>query len=243
MAKFAWLNATVWGGGFDFTGQSNSVTMSGESNPLDVTTFGSGGWTENIGGLKNYSLDMAGFWESATGTTTVDPFTFNTVGAAGIPFVVSPSNVAGQPMYAANAMTTQYQLGGEVGAAAPFTLTGGAATPFPLVRGQIAAAKGNVSATGQLGSILTLGAAASGQNIYAGLHVFSPGTTITVQVQSAATIGFASPTTRATFTAMTAQGSLWLPPITGPITDQYWRLNVSAITGTFVAGGWIGNPQ
>lgn len=240
MAKFAWLNATVWGGGFDFTGQSNSVNMTAEATQVDVTNFGSGGWSESIGGLKNYTLEMGGFWESGASGAAVDPLVYASLGAGGQPFVISPGNVAGQPMYAANAMTSEYDLGGEIGAAAPFRLSGVAATPFPMVRGQLAAPRGNVSATGQLGGILTLGAASALQQVYAGLHVFSAGTSLTVQLQSASTVGFASPTTRATFTAMTAQGWQWLTPVAGPITDQYWRLNVSAITGTFNVGGWIG---
>ncbi|HEY9416720.1 MAG TPA: hypothetical protein VIQ30_18350, partial [Pseudonocardia sp.] len=84
-----------------------------------------------------------------------------------------------------------------------------------------------------------VGAVASGQFAYAALHVFSAGTTMTVQVQSAATVGFASPTTRGTFSAATAVGGLWLTRVAGPITDTYWRLNVSAITGTFQVAGVI----
>jgi hypothetical protein len=239
MAKFAWTNASVWGGGFDYSGQSNSIAVTTEVTTLDVTTFGSGGWQENIGGLKSYTMEMSGFWESGTGTTAVDPYTFAQLGQTQQLFFVAPGTVAGQVGYAFNGMDSTYQLGGEVGTAAPFTINGVATTPWPEVRGQIAAAKGSVSATGALGSVLTLGAAGTGQRLYAGVHVFSPGTTVTVQVQSASTVGFASPTTRATFPAITAQGGTWLTPVDGPITDQYFRLNVSAITGTFVLGAWI----
>lgn len=238
MAKFAWLNATVWGGGFDFTGQANTVSVESTVEDVDVTTFGSGGYREVIGGLKDYTLSVGGFWEAGTGA--VDPAAYATVGGTGQTFVISPANTAGQPMYAVNAMTSGYTIGGELGAAAPFELSAAAATPWPMVRGQIAAAKGAASATGQLGAILTLPAAGAGQQVYAGLHVFSAGTTLTVQLQSAAAIGFASPTTRATFTAMTAVGHQWLTPVAGPITDQFWRLNISAVTGSFTVGGWIG---
>lgn len=240
MAKQAWLNATVWGGGFDFTGQSNTVTVEPSAAPLDVTTFGSGGWQENIGGLKSYELEVGGFWESAAGTTTVDPYEYARLGATGQTWFVSPNAVAGSVGYAFNAMDSAYNLGGEIGSAAPFTVSGAAASPYPMVRGQIAAAKGNISATGAAGSVLTLGAASAGQFVYAGIHVFSPGTTVTVQVQSSTVIGFGAPTTRATFPAITAQGSTWLTPVAGPITDQFWRLNVSAVTGTFSLGAWIG---
>jgi hypothetical protein len=241
VAKFAWLNATIWAGGFDFTGASNTVTANAEVTALDVTTFGGGGWQENIAGLKNYTVEAGGFWESGAAGQAVDPVAWAQLGQTATTWVVSPANTAGQVCYAMNSMATTYQLGGEIGTAAPFSLNGVASTPYPMVRGQIAAAKGVVSAIGQAGSILTLGAPLAGQNVYAGIQVFSPGTTLTAQLQSAATIGFASPTTRATWPAITTQSGNWLTTaVPGPITDQYWRINVSAITGSFTLGAWIG---
>jgi hypothetical protein len=49
-------------------------------------------------------------------------------------------------------------------------------------------------------------------------------------VQSAASVGFASPTTRLTFNADPAS-AVRFPAIVGPITDTYWRLNYT-ISGT-----------
>lgn len=239
MAKFAMLNATIWGGGYDFTGDTNSVQASMEADNVDVTTFGSGGWQDNIAGLKNYKLNASGLWQSGVTGTAVDPVAFANLGTS-LMFMVSAMNTATQPMYAFNSLQTTYELGDDVGKAAPFSIDAEAATPYPLVRGQIAAARQTVAATGQLGSILTLTATSSTQSVYAGFHVFTAPTTITVQVQSAAAIGFASPTTRATLGPITVTGGTWMTPIAGPITDQFWRLNVSVLTGTGSVGGWIG---
>jgi hypothetical protein len=70
--------------------------------------------------------------------------------------------------------------------------------------------------------------------------VFSAGTTITVQVQSDDNAGMSSPTTVATIGPITVVGGTWMTPIAGPITDTYYRMNVSAITGTFSVAGAIG---
>jgi hypothetical protein len=242
MAKFALLNATIWGSGYDFTGDTNSVKLQGKGGELDVTTYGSAGSQELIVGLKSVDLDVAGFWQSAATGTAVDPEAWAALsGGLGQVHMISMANTEAQPCFGLQAVKSSYSVGDEVGNAAPFAIKGKGSGGVPMVRGQIAKAKGAVSATGQLGSILTLGAPIAGQSVYAGLHVFaSPGTTITVQLQSAALIAFGSPTTRATFTAMTAQGALWLPPVAGPFADAFWRLNVSAITGSFAGvAGWI----
>jgi hypothetical protein len=109
-----------------------------------------------------------------------------------------------------------------------------------VVRGGVAKAKGNVSSTGATGSVQQLGDVAANEFLYATLHVFSAGTTITVQVQSDDNSGFSSPTTRATFSGVTTAGGNWVTRVAGAITDTYWRFNVSAVTGTFSIAGAIG---
>src|SRR5260221_32798 len=52
MAPVALVNATIWVGGHDFSSDSNKLMLSAESEALDATTFGSAGWKENRGGLK-----------------------------------------------------------------------------------------------------------------------------------------------------------------------------------------------
>jgi len=42
---------------------SASITVNGD--PIDVTTFASGGWIEKIQGLKSATISLAGFWLAA----------------------------------------------------------------------------------------------------------------------------------------------------------------------------------
>ncbi|MEV4271932.1 hypothetical protein [Micromonospora aurantiaca (nom. illeg.)] len=238
MPSIALTDATCWVAGYDFTTDINQISLSAEAEQLDTTTFGSGGYRQRIGGLKTVQAQVAGFWQSAA-SAAPDPQAFPDLGVPDRPATFAPTSAEGSVAYSAMVGKFSYDLFGQVGVATPFSLSMAGTNRDGLVRGQVAKAKGAASATGALGSVQQLGAVASGQYLYAALHVFSAGTTMTVQVQSATTAGFGSPTVRGTFAAATAVGGLWLARVPGPITDTYWRLNVSAITGTFQVAGVI----
>jgi hypothetical protein len=235
------LNVTSYVAGHDFTGDSNQGTLTAEAAALDATTFRSAGWSEQIFGLKSAAFSLGGFWQSAA-ADAVDPEAFAGLGAVDHVHTLAPNEIEGGPAYAFLAGRSSYMLPqGNVGETAKFTLnSAGTNGQQGVVRAQLAKAKGAANAVGQMGSVVQLGAVGAGQFLYATLHAFTVGTTLTVQVQSATTLGFAGPTTRATFTAVTARGGFWLPRIAGPITDQYYRFNISAVTGAFVAAGAIG---
>lgn len=238
MAKFALLDCEIYVAGYDFTGDSNSAQVEMEAEALKATTFGSGGWDECIAGLKTTTLELEGLWEAGAGT--VDPEAFSAFGSTEQVHMLAPAGTETSVAYGWRAARFKYSLGGEVGQIAPFALSSQGSGADGAVRGQLAKSKGSVSATGQLGSVLDLGAPSASQFVYAGLHVFSVGTSITVQVQSDDSSGFTTPTTRATIGPITATGGTWLTKVAGPFTgEEFWRLNVSAVTGTFVVAGWI----
>ena len=238
MATLALTDATCWVAGYDFTTDLNQITLGATVDEQDSTTFGSGGYRSRLGGLKTVQAQVAGFWQSATAAAP-DPQAFPDLGVADRVATFAPTPTEGSVAYTALLGKFGYEMFGQIGDATPFSLTMSNTNPAGLVRGQVMAAKQTKSATGVLGSVQQVGAVASGQFLYAALHVFSAGTTMTVQVQSSSTVGFASPTTRGTFAAATAVGGLWLTRVAGPITDPYWRLNVSAITGSFQVAGVI----
>ncbi|MET7949219.1 hypothetical protein [Micromonospora sp. NPDC005324] len=239
MGSFALTDATVLVAGYDFTTNLNQASLTVDTEQLDATTFGSGGWRSRAGGLKSVAASMAGFWESAA-VNAPDPQAFPDLGVPDRVVTMSPTPTEGSIAYFGQLGKFGYNLFGQMGELTPFSLTMSGTNAVGLIRGQVAKAKGNVSATGATGSIVQLGAVPTGQYLYAALHALSAGTTLTVQVQSAATGAFSSPTMRGTFAAATAQGGLWLTRVAGPITDAYYRLNVSAVTGTFQIAGAIG---
>lgn len=238
MASFALTDCTVWVGAHDFTTDSNSLTLNMEVDEQDNTTFGGGGWRSRIGGLKDVSLALDGFWQAGAGS--IDADTFGTLGTNEVA-TLTPDGVAGSVAYLLQATKFSYKIFGSVGEVAPFSLEfQGSEGASGLVRGQLAKAKGNVAATGQLGSILNLGAPTATQYVYVALHVFSAGTTVTLQLQSDTASGFATPTTQATIGPITTAGGTWMTRLAGPFAGEtHWRLNVSAITGTFSMAGAI----
>lgn len=240
MAPIALTAANIWVGGHDFTGDSNKLLLSAESDALDATTFASAGWKEFIGGLKKVESSLAGFWSSAT-SDSVDSEAFANLGTGGEVFTASPTGTALDAAYMYQATKLKYEIGDEVGKLAPYSLEMAGSNTVGMVRGQIAKGRGSVSGTGATGSPVQLGAVASGKYLYASLHIFgTPGTTITVKIQSDNASNFPSATDVVTIGPITTAGGTWVTRTAGPITDDWFRFNITAITGTFVIAGAIG---
>ena len=238
MATLVLDDATIWAAGYDFTGDVNQITLNASADELDVTTFGSGGYRSRIGGLRDVQAQVAGFWYSDT--SAPDPEIFPALGTADQVFTVAPTSDEGSVAYLFQAGKFTGQQFGQVGEATPFSLSAMGTNKAGLIRGQVLKAKGDVSATGATGTAVELGEVASGQFLYATLHVFTAGTTLTVVLESDADNTFASATTRATFSSITATGGTWATRVAGAITDTWYRLRVTAATGTFSIAGAAG---
>lgn len=239
MSSIVLTDCTCWVGGYDFTTDSNQIGISIGVEDLESTTFGSGGYRSRVGGLKTVESSLSGFWQSAA-TDAVDPQAFTNLGTADRSCTVAPDDAETTPAYLYQAGFFSYNMFGEVGALAPFELNSMGTNGVGVARGQIAKARGNVSATGVLGSAVQLGNVASDKYLYATLHVFSAGTTITVLVESDDSAGFGSATTQMTLGPITTQGGTWGVRVAGPLTETHYRFRVSAITGTFNVAGAIG---
>jgi hypothetical protein len=242
VAPIALINAGIYIGGHDFTAETNKIMLSGETEELDKTTFGSGGWRERQGGLRDVSAAAEGFWQSAT-TDAVDPEAFTNLGVADRVFTVTPTRVENDPCYISQFLQSAYSIDGEVGQLLPFTLGFSGSNKQGLVRARLAKAKGTVSATGVLGSAVQAGAVGATQFLYATFHVFpTAGTTISAKIQSDNASNFPSATdvAGATVGPLTAAGGTWMTRVAGPITDDWFRWNVTAVTGTFTVLAAIG---
>jgi hypothetical protein len=239
VSAFALVNANSWVHGYDFTGDTNKITVATKLDELETTTFGNAGYKTRVAGLRDVTVQEDGFWQSAS-AAAVDPQAFPDLAVADRVCTFSPDGAAGSVAYAAQLGKFEYDLFGPVGQLAPFTLQMAGTSPQGVVRGLVAAGKQSASGTGALGSAVNLGAPTAGQYVYCAFHIFSAGTTITVQIQSDTASNFPSPTTQATLTGLTAVGGTWMPRVAGPFSGEtWWRLNVSAITGTFSVAGMI----
>jgi len=238
MAGFALLNATPYVSGYDFTGDSNKLTLASSLADLDTTTFANSGWRSRTGGLKDATLHLEGFWSGPQ-----DAESFPALGTVDQAMTVSPTGVATSVAYMGQVAKLQYATFDAVGMLMPFSLDASGSNNAGLVRGQLAAAKQTVSATGALTPTtgVQLGAVGSTQFLYATFHVFgTPGTTITAVVESATSNAFSSPTTRMTIGPITVAGGTWGTRVAGSISDTWYRVRISAITGTFSVAAAIG---
>lgn len=237
MAELALVDAFAHVHGHDFTTDTNQLGLDMEAAALDKTTYGSGGWRENAFGLKTVAFGMQGFWQA--GADQVDPDSFDDLGVTSRVHTFGPIQTEGQVAYLWRAGFSQYQLFGQVGELAPFTLQSAGTDGAGAVRGMLAKKKGAVSAAGATGAGVNLGAVSATQFLYASLHVFTAGTTISVQVESDSDNTFATPTARGTIGPVTARGGSWMTRVAGPITDTWFRFNVTAVTGSFSVAGAI----
>lgn len=240
MAPIALTNAYIYGGGHDFTGDSNECFLNAEGEALDRSTFRSAGWREFALGERSVEFAAKGWWQSAT-SDAVDPELFNNLTVQQV-FTVGPAETEGQPALMFQASHFAYApFGGALGELAPFELTTRGRDGVGVVRGQLTKAKGAVSATGATGTALNLGAVSGSQYLYATLHLLgTAGTSITGVVETAAASNFAGATTRITFGPLTAVGGTWGTRVAGSITDTWQRLRITAVTGTWSVAAAIG---
>lgn len=241
MSTYGALQHTTWLGGYDFTGDSNNTSLKIAYDPKIRSVFGNTA-QHRLAGLETDESMVQGFWDSAAGA--VDPVTFAALTSTQ-PLSQSPDGLLGSVAYFYQAKTFQYQMFGQIGEIVPFTLNASSArTPAAgsagAVRGQVAAIKQSVNATGAVGAGVLLGATSGTQFLYGALHVFAAGTTITAVLESDDNSGFSSATTRATLGPITAVGGTWATRVAGAITDTYYRFRVTAITGTFTIAGVVG---
>lgn len=240
MGSYAAVAHTTYVAGYDMTGDSNSTSLSLPRDVQETTVYRPGATTPGrvrISGLQDVQSSVAGFWQA--GSDTVDPAAFTGLGSTIQVVTQTPDGVEGSRAYFYQAKKFEYQMFGQVGEVTPFSLNtqgakGNGTLSAGAVPGKLFKAKGDVSATGATGTAIQLGAVGATQYLYAAFHVFgTPGTTITAVLESDDANTFASATTRVTFGPITAAGGTWATRVAGSITDTWYRLRVTAVTGTF----------
>lgn len=231
MSSQIFSNAKLWVAGFDWTGDMNELALKFGAEAKDNTVLGSGTRTR-APGLMNFSFAHKGFWNG--GNNNIDDAIFNSV--LGVDATVmsldgQSSGTEGDVAFTGQVIAGAYEPGAKIGDLLAFGVSGDG--DGPLVRGTLMGAR-TVGSSGN-GSVFQVGAVPAGQKMFASLHVLQgvAGTTPTldVKLQSAALVGFGSPTDRITFAQKTAPGAQWGTPVAGSITDQFWRV-VWTVGGT-----------
>jgi len=219
MAKIVLTNVYAAMHGYDISGDLNAIAVDYGADPIEDTVFGQNTHTFR-GGLKLIDTSLSGLVDEAVAA----PQFFSEMGASDRPFLLAPDGGEdGDLAFAFNAMSQQFQPGGQVGEMYAFSHVGRAQGDF--VRGTVMLQSTGLTSSGN-GTARQLGSVASGEQLFAGLHVFAAGTgTIDVTIESDATNSFSgAETTRITFAQASGITSEWATPVNGAITDEWWRV-------------------
>lgn len=237
MSKIVLTGCRIFAGGADITSASNKAELQGDADSKDVTTYGSGGWTEVTGGLKTGAVNAEGFWEAGN-AGLIDDEVWADLGGV-VPFTVGPIDAnVGSLAYTVKAMRSNYTLLGAVGDVAPWKAD--AVGTWPLVRGLFYHPPGTARTSTGTGTAVQGVAVTTGKGLYSSLHVLSAsGTTpsLTVIIESSVDNTFASPTTVLTHTAATGITSEALRSLTVGTNTWYrakWTISGTTPSFTFV---------
>lgn len=225
MATFVIKDRPTWLGGVAIGSIAHTIAVDYGCEAQDNTVL-TDTTRSNTGGLETFGFSMDAYADF----TTKDSELFSGVGS-GVPLTLSSETGADDEVaFLINATQLAHApIGGNVGDMAGTNISGGAAGQ--LVRGIIEFNGSNSSSATTTGS--QLGAVASGERIYANLHVTAAaGTTLDVIVQSDDNGSFTSPTNRITFTQATGITSEHLS-LAGAVTDDYWRISYTIAGGSF----------
>ena len=228
MSKFVFKNGKVFSDGYDLSSNVTSVNLEINADELDATTINSNGFKEKLGGLKDSSLQLDGFYEA--GANKPDALLGASIGNELI-VSVTPEAGVGSTSYFMKSRLFTYSILGAIGEITPFSVSK-ANSGDVVVRGTTQLDDALTTTGASTGS--NLGAVSTGEKVYAAIHCTAvSGTsspTISFTLQSDDNASFTSPTDVATFTDITAINAQYISDAT-TTSDTYWRLAYT-ITGT-----------
>ena len=237
MAAFVMTDTTLWFGTYDLQTVNDEIMLEFSQDEKPVTTFGSSGWKDIIGGLRSASASCGLLTDYATADFDLDTIAnMNTTTPVSVVPDPSATPAIGDTAMLFQAGRGSLGWGGSVGDVhrQNVTMSSRTQSDTPLVAGELAMVKGAYTAT-ETTAGRQVGAISAGQKLYAALHVFATtgSPTWDVTIESDDNSGFTTATTRITFSQLTAAGSAW-SSVAGAITDDYWR-----VVGTFGGTGSV----
>ena len=219
MSEIISQQRVLWDG-YDLSKSVFSFMISNQVEVNDDTTLGDEK-RSNVPALRVPGIQVEGYYK----TTDYDKALNATIARENVLISVLTSISSGTLAWFMNAVHASYEpVKGEVGKNASFS-AGGMSHKSPLVRGVLLGYSESLTGLGYSPSS-QLGAVATGQKLYAGLHVFginnSGGDTLNVTIESDDNSGFTSKADRIVFDQMTNIGSQY-KTLDGPVTDIYFR--------------------
>lgn len=211
MASFVGLHTKVYVAHLDFTGHTKTVNFGDLTRTMqDATTYADGGYTCVKPGLISGAATLTGFQDYAVDTLS-DDLDIGQLGTQ-YPLTVFPNPTGtvavGDPAWLSRgAISRLNPLEGAKGDMAGFTLE--ASYDTAIVQGKVAHTS-TVTTSGS-DSVVALTGPASGQKLYAALHVtaFSGLSSADIIVESDDSAGMGSATTRISFAQVTDRTYEW----------------------------------
>jgi hypothetical protein len=241
MAPVVLTEAFAYVGSHDFTGDSSKLSVAAQRVKKPSTTFRDRGFEASKKGLFSVTVELVGFADFDDNGS--DEQVFNALAANNITQVgtCGPVETEGELAWMSAGNVYEYGAGEGIGELAPMKLVGTGSDRYGLIRGVLLKKMATVNATGATGAAVELGAVGANEYLYSSFHLLgAAGTSITAVVESDDNSGFTSATTRLTFGPSTAVGGTWATRVAGAITDTWWRLRVSAVSGTWTVAAAIG---
>jgi hypothetical protein len=242
------FNARIFGGGVNFSGQSNKVEVGVEVDEIDATVFepdnpADAGWKARRGGIIDGKAAFSGFW-AAGDPAAVDDAMWAALGKVDAWTFVKGAGAVGDVAWSTRALRSKYTGTLEYGKAAAFE--GAVSGSWGTVRGRVAHPHTVARSGAGSGSDVVLAAGVpAGQYLYAALHVLSvAGTaapTLSVVVESDDTSGFTSAIQRLAFDPVTAPAGQIIRAA-GPLTDTHVRVrwSMSGTSPSFLFAATLG---
>jgi hypothetical protein len=226
---------------YDISGKCNRGRVVRGSKSLNDTTFGPVPMETSKAGLLRAKIELEGFTDFGPGS--LDDVMVgsaggtNLVGMVDVPVLASPKGAyEGDVAYFMRAHIADYDHPGiDIGELFKFRMKSEASgRGASLVRGRVFEDGRTARTTSGNSAAQQLGAVASGQRLFAVVHLLEfTGASLGILVRSAVT-NFATITTRMTFSPETPI-ALWGTPVNGPITDTWYRIEWSGTFSSFKA--------
>lgn len=229
MGQLVLQNAKIFFAGANLQTDLNQLDVNTSRAMLNATVFGDT-FVRNRAGVATVNASISGFWNAGTNPDKPYPTLVDNLGSNDKLFSAFPTNIeegsATNKGYAFNASQSRFTTGGRHGDLLGFSAAFAGRGHRLLEVTCLKDASVNMETASQNWTAFNVGAVSASQYLYAGIHVLeNQGTspTLDVLIQSAPTQGFASPTTRVTFTQATTSSAQYATRVAGAITDTWWR--------------------
>jgi len=212
--------------GVDLSGLSNQVALNLGVNTENANAFGD---TFEI--FTPTLLTVGGSISGFYAPDTVDAEFFSQLGTTGVLAAIASASTLGSRAYIFKGTFTADENSASHGEILKYSMD------FSGAEGPIGGTLMEASTFSSIGAGTgrQLGTVSASQTLYAQLHVtaVTGGTpSLTAKIESDAASNFGLPTDRITFDVVSAAGAQ-RKSVAGAITDDWFRFNVTAISGTF----------